>query len=144
MNGDFALAVHALVYLNHRAATLSSETLAENVCTNPARVRKVMAALKKAGLVHTREGAEGGYSFELDADAVTLRQVADAVDACFVAASWRPGRLDADCMVSSGMAGILDGIYSELDELCKQRLETLTIASIDREIFDRRKEGVNK
>lgn len=142
MNGDFALAVHALVYLNHRAATLSSEALAENVCTNPARVRKVMGLLKRAGLVGTKEGAEGGYSFELDAEAVSLRRVAEAVDASFVSAAWRPGHLDADCMISSGMAGVLDGIYSDLDSLCKRRLEALTIASIDRQIFERKKGAV--
>ena len=49
MDSIFSLAVHALVYLNHKDCTLSSEALAENICTNPARVRKVMAQLKKAG-----------------------------------------------------------------------------------------------
>lgn len=142
MNGDFALAVHALVFLNHRGATLSSETVADNVCTNPARVRKVMALLKRAGLVSTKEGAEGGYSFELDAETVSLRRVADAVGAEFVSASWRPGQLDAECMISSGMAGILDGIYSDLDALCRQRLETVSIAAIDRRIFRERKEAI--
>lgn len=38
---------------------VSSEVLAENICTNPARVRKVMAQLKRAGLVETHEGAVG-------------------------------------------------------------------------------------
>ena len=48
MTGAFSLAVHALVYLNHKATTLSSEMLAENICTNPARIRKVMSQLKRA------------------------------------------------------------------------------------------------
>ena len=61
MTGEFAIAVHALVYLNHKKEVLSSDELAANVCTNPARVRKVMAKLKKAGLLSTKEGAEGGY-----------------------------------------------------------------------------------
>ena len=47
MTSDYCVAVHALVYLNHKAKVLSSEELAENICTNPARVRKVMAKLKK-------------------------------------------------------------------------------------------------
>lgn len=135
MTGEFALAVHALVYLNHRAATLSSEVLADNICTNPARVRKVMAQLKRAGLVATREGAEGGYSFDLPAGEVTLFQVAQAVDAVFVAASWRPGSVDKECLVSSGMGPLLDGLYGELDELCKQKISGITIADIDRKIF---------
>lgn len=47
MDGSFNLAVHALVCLSHRGLSLSSETLAENICTNPARVRRVMAGLKR-------------------------------------------------------------------------------------------------
>ena len=48
MNSDFIVAVHALVYLNHKADIVSSEALAKNICTNAARVRKVMAPLKLA------------------------------------------------------------------------------------------------
>ena len=66
MNSDFIVAVHALVFLNHKQGVVSSEALAENVCTNAARVRKVMAPLKRAGLVETREGNEGGYRFAAD------------------------------------------------------------------------------
>ena len=60
MNGLFCVAIHALIYLDKRGEQLSSEELAANICTNPARVRKVMAKLKKAGLVATRSGRVGG------------------------------------------------------------------------------------
>ena len=56
MTSEFAIGVHALVYLNHKNETLSSELLAENICTNPARIRKVMAKLKTGGLIVTQEG----------------------------------------------------------------------------------------
>ena len=45
LNSDFCVAVHGLVFLKHKGCTISSEELAENICTNPARVRKVMAKL---------------------------------------------------------------------------------------------------
>ena len=135
MTGTFSLAVHALVYLNHKGTTLSSESLAENICTNPARVRRVMAPLKKAGLVSTKEGIDGGYTSLCDPAAVTLRQVAQAVDACFVSAAWRPGDMDRECLIASGMANILDEIYADLDQMCKQRLEQITLSDIDRKIF---------
>ena len=57
MNSEFCIAVHGLVFLKLKKQCLSSEALAENICTNPARVRKVMAKLKKAGLVSTKEGS---------------------------------------------------------------------------------------
>ena len=61
MDSSFNLAVHALVCLSHSGRSLSSEALAENICTNPTRVRRVQAVLKKAGIVETREGLDGGY-----------------------------------------------------------------------------------
>lgn len=135
MTGEFSLAVHAVVYLNHKGTTLSSEALAENICTNPARVRKVMARLKRAGLVSTKEGFDGGYTFTGDPAAVTLRKVAEAVDAHFVEASWRSGSQDMDCLVASGMAGIMDEVYGLLNTQCLERLEQITIEDIDRKIF---------
>ena len=64
MTSEFGIAVHAMVFLHHKGDMVSSEVLAENICTNPARVRKVLAQLKRAGLVETHEGAVGGYRFE--------------------------------------------------------------------------------
>ena len=61
MNSNFCVAVHGLIYLYFCQSTVSSEELAKHVCTNPARVRKVMLMLKKQGLVQTREGKDGGY-----------------------------------------------------------------------------------
>lgn len=76
MTSEFTIAVHALVFLNHKATVYSSEGLAENVCTNPARIRKVMAKLKKADLVKTKEGVDGGYLFHRDSREINLTMVA--------------------------------------------------------------------
>lgn len=141
MNGEFAVAVHALVYLNHRGGTVSSEVLAHNICTNPARVRKVMAILKRAGLITTREGPEGGYHFPLNPNEVTLRQVAEGTGTVFVSAAWKPGRDDIDCLVSSGMAGVMESLYSDLDRRCKDRLDEISISDLDKKLFQDRDGG---
>lgn len=135
MTSEFGVAVHALVFLNHKGRSLSSEELAENICTHPARVRKVMAKLKRAGFVSTKEGVDGGYLLTADPKAVSLRRVAEAVEAEFVSAAWRSGDTDMECLVASGMADIMDGIYGKLNRLCLERLETITIFTIDRMIF---------
>lgn len=135
MTGEFAAAVHALVYLNHKKTTLTSDELAENVCTNPARMRKIMARLKKAGLVTTKEGAEGGYFFPHDAKKVNLKMISDAFDLTIVSSNWKSGDEEMECLVASGMATVMDGIYGQLDCLCKDRLEEITVHSIDRHIF---------
>lgn len=135
MTGEFAIAVHALVYLNHKAVTLSSEELAENVCTNPARIRKVMSKLKKSGIVSTKEGIKGGYLFQLNPSKVTLKDINEAIEMRIVSSSWHSGDSDMECLVASGMAEIMDGIYTQLDAICKNELEKITIADIDSKIF---------
>ena len=75
MDSSFNLAVHALVCLSHSGRSLSSEALAENICTNPTRVRRVLAGLKKAGMVETREGCDGGYRLTADPATLTLRHL---------------------------------------------------------------------
>ena len=136
MDGSFNLAVHALVCLSHSGFSLSSETLAENICTNPTRVRRVMAGLKKAGMVDTREGLDGGYRLRADSVSLTLRQVAEAVDAHFVDCAWRSGDIDRECVICSGMAGMMDKLYQQLNEECAAYLERITIADIEKQLFE--------
>ncbi len=131
MTGEFAVAVHALVYLHKCGAVKDSDALARNVCTNPARVRKVMAKLKQAGLVDARPGAEGGYRFLMKPVDISLRRIAEALDERPVAACWRSGDPDTDCMVSSGMAKAMDGVYEELNRVCLDCLSGITLADIE-------------
>lgn len=135
MKSDFCVAVHALVVLNHKAKVLSSEELADNICTNPARVRKVLCKLKAAGFVETKEGIEGGYNFIKEADEVNLRMILEALELRVVETTWHSGDQDKPCLISSGMAGIMDGIMDDLDVCCRERLSQKTIGDIDRQIF---------
>ena len=123
MNSDFCVAVHALVYLNRRGCVLSSEELARNICTNPARVRKVLARMKKDGLVETKEGSSGGgYRFAKGAGEVSLAQVARALEVRFVSTSWHSGSQEVKCLVATGMAQVMDALFDDLDDRCMARL----------------------
>lgn len=136
MTGEFTAAVHAVVYLNHKAAFITSEEIAQNVCTNPARIRKIMAKLKKAGLVQTKEGAVyGGYRFVRHKKTVTLLMIADAIGEKFVSAAWRSGNADMDCLIAAGMANVMDQIFIQMDDACRKILQTITIEEIDKQIF---------
>ncbi|MFR3752199.1 MAG: RrF2 family transcriptional regulator [Enterocloster sp.] len=81
MTSEFTIAVHALVFLNHKGPLcFPAKVLLQIVCTNAARIRKVMAKLKKADLVKTKEGVDGGYLFHRDSRDVNLSMVAEALD----------------------------------------------------------------
>ena len=135
MDSSFNLAVHALVCLSHSGRSLSSEALAENICTNPTRVRRVMAGLKKAGMVETREGLDGGYRLTADPAMLTLRQVAEAVNTRFVDCAWHSGDIDRDCAICSGMAGVMDALYRNMNEECAAYLSRITITDIETRLF---------
>ncbi|NCC07499.1 MAG: Rrf2 family transcriptional regulator [Clostridia bacterium] len=139
MTAEFIVAVHSLVFLNHKKCSLSSEMIAENVCTNPARVRKILLKLKKADLISSKGGTDGGYFFEKDPKAVTLRDVLAAVELDVVKIKWRSGDTDMDCEVASGMAGVMDGIFNTLDASCKAQLASITIDDIDKQLFKENK-----
>ena len=135
MDSSFNLAVHALVCLSHSGRSLSSEALAENICTNPARVRRVMAGLKKAGMVAPREGQDGGYRLCVHPATLSLRPVAEAVNTRFVDFAWHSGALDRACAICSGMAGVMDGLYRQLNGQCAAYLSHITVADIENRLF---------
>lgn len=141
LNSDFCVAVHGLVYLKHKGSVIPSEELASNICTNPARVRKVMARLKKAGLVETKEGKVGGYSRVEKAGDITLYTIAEALSIRFVDASWRSGDSDMSCLIASGMAEVMNGIYLELDGLCLDKLKQITVGEIETQLFSGKRKG---
>lgn len=135
MTSEFAIAVHALVLLDHKGCCLSSEKIAENVCTNPVTVRKVLAKLKRAGLVETKEGIEGGSCFIKNPAQVTLAQICVAMDEIPVTISKRSGRQDRNCLLALGMADMMNDIYAAMNAQCMEYLSKTTVADIKQKIF---------
>lgn len=141
MNSDFNVAVHGLVYLSHHEGTLSSELLARNICTNPARVRKVMSRLGRAGIIRTKEGLEGGYQLARPAGEITLEQISRALDVEFVRTGWKSGDPCKTCLIAAGMGEAMDALYARLDGLCKDYLTGVTVQSVAEHIFGKARSG---
>lgn len=135
MTAEFIVAVHAAVYLNHKKDYMSSEEIAENVCTNPARIRKIMHKLKTAEIIKVRSGTAGGYAISKDAKSLTLYDILIAVEENFVNVKWRSGDDCAECPISRNMKPIMDNIFDDLDECAKNKLKAVTIYDIDKQIF---------
>ena len=137
MTSEFAIAVHALVFLDRSNATIASEKLADNVCTNPVCIRRVMGKLKKAGLIETREGMGGGYRIAKVNSDITLRQISDALENTLVKASWRSGNPDKKCLVASGMSVVMN-------RSCNDYLERITIQKVEERLTALKEEKDNE
>jgi Rrf2 family protein len=131
LNSDFVIAVHSLVLLAHRPEGMAtSEEIADNVCTNPVRVRKVMSCLRKSGFVDTREGSGGGYKLCRAPDDVTLADVYRALAAGSLAPNWCSGDPQKDCVVSSNMAEVMASVFCEADRQLEAYFAKITIGSM--------------
>lgn len=79
-NTRFAVAVHVLTLLaGAPRQVLSSELLGGSAGANPVHVRRVLGALRRAGIVGSRPGVHGGWQLLRAADTVTLAEVWRAV-----------------------------------------------------------------
>jgi Rrf2 family transcriptional repressor of oqxAB len=75
----FGIAIHALIWLDHTGAVLSSVTIANQVNSHATFLRRVMALLAQNGIVDSREGRDGGYYLIIPADKLTLDKIYIAV-----------------------------------------------------------------
>lgn len=79
ISSRFSIAVHILSLIAVSPTHNTGDFIAGSVNTNPVIVRKIIAMLKKAGLVDVRPGV-GGTSLLKDPDEITLLDVYRAVE----------------------------------------------------------------
>jgi len=118
----FALAAHALVLLAHcgtKGAT--SDYIAESASTNPARVRRVLAPLVRAGIVAGREGGGGGYALARTPDAITLGDIFAAVEEGPVLPS-HPRAPNTRCPIGSGITAALEELEDDVGDAVRDVL----------------------
>jgi Rrf2 family protein len=131
MNSDFTIAVHSLVYLAYLPGHMaSSETIAHNVATNPARIRKVMSTLRKVGFVKTKEGTHGGYLLGCDPEDITLADVYHTVSYGNLQPNWCTGDPSDTCPISSNTQVVMDHIFNKAEDCYESFLHQFTVASV--------------
>ncbi|MEM7167982.1 MAG: Rrf2 family transcriptional regulator, partial [Planctomycetota bacterium] len=80
MTSDFAIALHILGFLTSRdGGPLTSEEMARTYDTNAVVIRRVQSKLRKAGLIETRRGVNGGSILARKPEDIDLREAYAAV-----------------------------------------------------------------
>lgn len=59
MDTKFSVALHILIFISETDKIVSSELLANSVNTNSSHIRKIIALLKKGGLIESQQGKTG-------------------------------------------------------------------------------------
>jgi Rrf2 family protein len=113
---------------------MTSEAIARSVNTNPVVVRRVLADLRRAGLVETRRGVGGGVALAKPATKITLRCVWEALEGGEQLFARHPSGPNPSCPVGAVVAGYLEDLYGHAEDLLKTSLGKVTLAELQRQI----------
>lgn len=133
VNTQFSIAVHLLAGIASRDGFVTSEALASSVNTNPTFVKRIIAKISKASLIHTSAGKSGGCELARRADQITLLDVYLAVEApkAFAVHDYPVNR---SCEISSNIKHVMGGVSDNAQKAFEKELKTTTISDIVKKI----------
>jgi Rrf2 family protein len=128
-NQQFSVSVHILAILAaYPNTTLTSETIADSVATNPVFIRRVMAHLRQHGLVDSRPGTAGGWHLLQDPATINLRDVYRAIRHESVLAMHR--HPNPDCPIGGHIQETLGPMFEAAQCSLEATLEQFTVLDV--------------
>jgi Rrf2 family protein len=121
--------LHALLHMADHGGPLTSADLAKMMSTNPVVVRRTMAGLRKAGFVRSEKGHGGGWELARPLDAITLRDIYDALGAPRLMAMGIP-IAHPGCLVEQSVNRALGSAFADAEALLVARLGDVTLARL--------------
>ena len=125
----FAIGVHILSLIGKEdSGTPTSERLAGSIGVNAVIVRNVLGDLRRAGLVHTRQGVAGAQLGK-PLSAITLLDVYRAVETDRELFAIHP-RPNPDCFVGANIQTTLEHFFGEAQQAMEARLSNITLEQV--------------
>lgn len=119
----------------HQADEITSEKIAHSLLTDPTMVRRIMARLKKAGLLNSVRGI-AKPQITRSYDEITLKDI-------YYAVSTAPAFLNVDyqtsstCSVGSKVPTTLAKYYQQIQEQAEDKMAQISLATIISDIKDK-------
>lgn len=127
-----SVAVHCLIFIYEYGADtrVTSELLSLSTGCNPVRIRNIMSALKKDGMISVKSGT-GGAAMNCPLEEITLYRISMAVepDALekMMGVHGSPSSL---CPVGRNIQPVLESSYQKVREDLKNSLQRITLREI--------------
>lgn len=121
-NTRFATAIHIMTLLaKDPQEWLTSDWIAGSINVNPVIVRKELGNLKKAALVESRQGKDGGVRIRKNAEDISIAEIYEAIKSAEVLGkkNQNPNPL---CAVGKDINKNLNLLFAETDGLVQQFL----------------------
>lgn len=119
--------------VNSRTGHVALGSIAERNEISPQYLEQVFASLRRAGIVKSVKGSQGGYLLNRDASLITVSAVVEALEG--------PYHLDSESApAESSYRGIADAIQTLLIEPVNEKLDdiltNLTLADLEKYYLD--------
>ena len=137
VSSRFAVAIHVLLFLSwNEGIPTSSSRIAGSVNTNPVVVRRLISALREAGIVNVQQGAEGGAFLARPIEEIRLSEVYLAVEKSHLF-SGHPQLPNAECLIGRNVPSVLQGVFDTAEAAMLHALYDFTLGSVWRELAQR-------
>jgi len=137
-----AVAVHVLAYLAwKRDEGGTSERIAASVNTHPVVVRRIVGALRNAGMVTVQPGVGGGAQLARHPGEITLLDVYRAVEDDEGLFSLHPQQPRRECSIGGNIQAVLQGVFCRAKVAMEEVLERVTVEDVGREVMARAQAG---
>jgi Rrf2 family protein len=131
-----AVAVHVLAYMAwKRSEAVTSERIAASVNTNPVVVRRIVGALRNAGMVNVQPGVGGGATLAREPGEITLLDVYRAVEDGEELFSLHPSEPSRSCNIGGNIRDVLRPIFCTAHRAMEGVLAGVTIADVGRQVL---------
>jgi len=138
-----AVAVHVLAYMAwKRSEAVTSERIAASVNTNPVVVRRIVGALRNAGMVTVQPGVGGGATLAREPREISILDVYRAVEDGDELFSLHHSEPSQSCNIGGNIRDVLRPIFCSAHRAMESVLAQVSVADVGREVMERaRAEG---
>ncbi|MBC1360275.1 Rrf2 family transcriptional regulator [Listeria welshimeri] len=129
----FSVAVHILTLIDmNKERSITSDTIAASVNTNPVVIRRIMSKLKKAGLIQSSPGISGTYLLK-NATEITLYDIYQAVEVTDNLFDIHKNP-NPNCEVGANIQETLDTVFIHAQQKMEADLKRTTLSQITTDI----------
>ena len=126
----FSDTIHVLAYIAilHDTAPLTSQAIAASVETNPSNIRRIMASLKKAGLIKTTVG-KPQPALTRAPEQISLLDIFNSLDEADTNLIQVDPKTNPDCVVGGNIQDALNAQYAHFQNVFQDEMPKTTVAA---------------
>ena len=121
--------LHALLHMAEQTGPVTSEALGQCLGAHPVVVRRTMGFLRDAGIVTSDRGHAGGWRIRADLEAITLRQLHEALGEPPMFAMGNRNETP-ECLVEQTVNAALGATFADAEALLLKRFSEITLADL--------------